>query len=240
MNALQVNNNPLKIKKKPKENTPSLLPIVKKNYLQLLLPFINEICGILNYSKIIPSWFYDRYSKTFWKKIISNLIDGLAIVGIVWYSAEHSNNSKTPLPSILIGLGVIILAYIIPNLFLYDFISNIKYKKLALFAGLSFIGFLVFIEIIWTKIIQSYTYKFKDLDKEKVEKITYNLLAFFIIIIITILFSTVLYNADLKLRDIIIILAIASTIITILIYYIKKNIVKKLKEIETEKNIAKV
>ena len=240
MNAIQENNNPLQIKKIETTKKSIIMPIIKKNYLQLLLPFINEICGILNYSKIIPSWFYDRYSKTFWKKIISNLIDALSIVGIVWYSAEHSNNSKTPLPSILIGIGVIILAYIIPNLFLYDFISNIKYKKLALLAGLSFIGFLVIIEIIWTKIIQSYTYKFKDLDKEKVEKITYNLLAFFIIIIVTILFSTIMYSANLKLRDIIIILSIALSIIIILIHYIKKNIVKKLKEIETEKNVAKV
>ena len=90
-------------------------------------------------------------------------------------------------------------------------------------------------DIIWTKIIQSYTYKFKDLDKEKVEKITYNLLAFFIIIITTILFATVLYNADLKLRDIIIILVITLSIIVILIYYIKQNIVKKLKEIKISK-----
>ena len=93
--------------------------------LKLLMPFSNEISNALTISEegvfkrlyvACPHRWDELTTKTF--------IDVLALVAICWNVADisHSNTVKKGL---LVGILLIMVAFIIPNLFMESFVNNI-------------------------------------------------------------------------------------------------------------------
>ena len=93
--------------------------------LKFIMPFSNEISNALTISEedvfkrlyvACPHSWNELTSKTF--------IDVLALIAICWNVADtsHSSNVKK---GILVGVLLIIIAFIIPNLFMEPFVNKI-------------------------------------------------------------------------------------------------------------------
>jgi hypothetical protein len=155
------------------------------NILSYILPFINEIANVLTYSNIklfenLYRHCIDKYLiphnivKTISKKKLCNdwdtisklLIDVLALLGIIINIAKNAIQFGY-LTSIINGFIVVLISFVLPNLYLYSFIkfiiryyklkSKYSYVSIGLFIILltigAMIGFEKLIQISTSKII---------------------------------------------------------------------------------------
>ena len=93
--------------------------------LKFLMPFSNEISNALTISgEGIFKRLYVACPHSWDELTIKTFIDVLALIAICWNVADtsHSNNVKK---GILVGALLIIVAFIIPNLFMEPFVNNI-------------------------------------------------------------------------------------------------------------------
>jgi len=158
--------------------------MTKIHFLDILiifLPFTNEIANVLTASKIplfenLYKQCIDPYilDNKLLKKISENkickgknilyrlLIDLIALSGILLLVAKNAINYNYT-TAILSGLNIILLSFIIPNLFLHKCIHfitiflNIKSKYINLLVGFICIGILLILSVIFDKIIEETT-----------------------------------------------------------------------------------
>jgi len=158
--------------------------MTKIHFLDILiifLPFTNEIANVLTASKIplfenlykqcIDPYILDNklLKKISEKKICKGknilyrlLIDLIALSGILLLVAKNAINYNYT-TAILSGLNIILLSFIIPNLFLHKCIHfittifNIQNKYMTLFVGLICVAILVIISVVLDDIIKKYT-----------------------------------------------------------------------------------
>lgn len=159
------------------------------NILSFILPFSNEIANVLTSSKLkvfknlykncIDPLLIDSYQLKYIdnKKLckIKNtlskmLIDIIALFGIILNIAKNSIEYGY-LAGILSGLIIVLLSFIIPNLFIHKIIHFFtNYFKsenpyLIICIGFIIIGILLGLSIFFEKIIIKYT-EYKNIDKE--------------------------------------------------------------------------
>ena len=93
--------------------------------LKFIMPFSNEISNALTISEEgIFKRLYVVCPHSWDELTIKTFIDILALIAICWNVADtsHSNNVKK---GILVGALLIIVAFIIPNLFMESFVNKI-------------------------------------------------------------------------------------------------------------------
>ena len=93
--------------------------------LKFIMPFSNEISNALTISEEgIFKRFYVVCPHSWNELTLKTIIDVLALTAICWNVADisHHNNVKKGL---LVGVLLIIVAFIIPNLFMESFVNKI-------------------------------------------------------------------------------------------------------------------
>lgn len=151
--------------------------------LSIILPFSNEIANILTasnipffkdlYKQCIEPYLLDSYLlKTYpaiQDKVCSNhhiwskaIIDLLALFGIVLYIGKNSIQYGY-LTGVISGMIIVILSFVIPNLFLHKITDGImhkfNFKSPYIFISIGFmvIGVLMMVSSILENLTQTYT-----------------------------------------------------------------------------------
>jgi hypothetical protein len=123
----------------------------------ILLPFANEIANVLTSSKIKlrgNEYFRNLYQdipKTKIQKFSHILIDFIALSGII-LSAVKAAEKHGKRAGIIKGVGVLIIAYIIPNLTIHTFMNKLCYRcspSQKIFIGLLLVAGLTLFEYIF-------------------------------------------------------------------------------------------
>ena len=108
-------------------------PLIK-NY-SIIMPYINEISNLLTITLFKPYFNFELYphsTNTVMQIIKKNIIDLLALSGIVTNSVKETDN-ENPQDGILMGILYIIFSFVVPNLFMRPLlnIANKIFKKRA-------------------------------------------------------------------------------------------------------------
>lgn len=157
-----------------------------KHYLQLLLPFTNEIFNSLNGAGILPKWLYNLDSTNLGERVIVYAINSLALSGIVWNVAYMSGKFKSELVGLLQGVGLVFMTYLIPNLCLRPLEEIFKSKLARLLASSIIIGLLLFLETVWSTLTEQFATRKNRTHQEmrKVSLIFVSVLTFSILIVV--------------------------------------------------------
>lgn len=94
-----------------------------------ILPFTNEIANVLTVSDI-PGFnhFYLECPSNFKEQIIKTIIDLISLIGIIWSVCLITEN-KGLTSGLVNGIMIIILAFVIPNLFMRRLVESICGNK---------------------------------------------------------------------------------------------------------------
>lgn len=126
------------------------------NYFNLLAPFANEISNILTLSNVIN--LYPHHPKNnieIYKKAFFDLI---SLIGIVSNASHYGK--KGYIYGLLKGSILIIFTFLIPNLFMDDFLSFAKTNTQKLILGFVIVYILEFlIQFIYCKVTEMITPK---------------------------------------------------------------------------------
>jgi len=90
--------------------------------MRFLIPFINEICNVLTIAFPAITIYAHHPSNTF-ETLSKTLIDFIALFGIIWNAVYTSHKYNNQLYGIIKGCVIILVAFIIPNLYMDNFIT---------------------------------------------------------------------------------------------------------------------
>lgn len=182
-----------KKKKKLQEipNIPKEIQYPTRHFLQLLLPFVNEICNVLNASGITPYWLYNTDSNQFWIKSIVYIVNCISGIGIVWNSSYMAGKHQSELSGLLVGTSLLILAYVIPNLFLRKLLRRLSHRSTKLLTGFFIITMLFTFESLWATYVEKTTPDYQDMGVRRKHAILFTLIL--ILILLTILLAVASY-----------------------------------------------
>jgi hypothetical protein len=152
------------------------------DFLAFILPFTNEFANVLTssgyksfehlYRPCIDRFLIDEQELKYIKehKICKNknviyklLIDFIALIGII-LNISRSTLENGYTAGVLSGINIVMLSFIIPNLYLHKLISyfNFKTKLMKLLIGIGIIGILLsltlLIDIIIEQVIIQYLF----------------------------------------------------------------------------------
>lgn len=121
-------------------------------YIIILSPILREIFNILTLSKIkvkgyeIFKYLYNHHPFNFLSKLITSMVDYIVLLCIsfsIIYTTRQTKNYKIP---VFKAVVVILISFILPNLFIYDF-YHMKLANLDSFTRL-IIGIFIIITIL--------------------------------------------------------------------------------------------
>jgi len=131
-----------------------------------ILPFMNEIANALTISHTLKDTPFERLYKpcgeNITKKIESSIIDSIALFGICWNVAYMGSKHGTKM-GLIYGCIVLLLSFIIPNLFMERVINSLPYSqnnKVKLFGSFIFICVLLLTEILACNHLKDMKWKF--------------------------------------------------------------------------------
>lgn len=144
-------------------------------YILYILPFFNEIANILtlSFSQIN---IYKHHPETFTEELSKISIDFIALIGIIWNTVYITHKYNNKIYGITKGLVILLISFIIPNLFLKYIIDkiNINFNLgttlqdsiIKFIIGIIIILLLVFIEHKLYNFIINYLKKNKYLENK--------------------------------------------------------------------------
>ena len=143
-------------------------------FLMFILPFANDIANALTISRVGP---FKRLYKPCGgddDSLRANFIDIIALFGIVWNTSYMSSKHGTKAGCIY-GIIILLLSFIIPNLFMERFINYFCRREIELIednkgakcsVAVKFIVCIIFIlplliiEIIFSNYLKEYKWKY--------------------------------------------------------------------------------
>ena len=144
-----------------------MLPKLHKN-LMFILPFANEIANALTISDLDEfSRLYKPCDKSLTLQVESNIIDAIALFGIIWNVSYMGSKHGTKM-GVIYGIIILLLSFIIPNTFMELVINNLPHsdnKYVKLFGSLSFIIVLLLIEVWVSKRLKGRVWKYARYSK---------------------------------------------------------------------------
>lgn len=138
----------------------------KEDLMRFLIPFINEICNVLTIAFPVISIYAHHPSNTF-ETLSKTAIDFIALFGIIWNAVYTSHKYNNQLYGIIKGCVIVLVAFIIPNLFTIDFINyatkliGTDTAWIKLITGIIFIFILLILEIFLYDFIIKTIIKYK-------------------------------------------------------------------------------
>ena len=142
-------------------------------YIRYILPFLNEIANILTLSFSNIN-IYKHHLETFSQELSKISIDFIALTGIIWNTVYITHKHNNKIYGITKGLVILLVSFIIPNLFLkyiidkininFNLGSTLQDSIIKFIIGIIIILFLVFIEHKLYNFIINYLKKNKYLE----------------------------------------------------------------------------
>ena len=129
---------------------------IAEKTIGIILPFSNEIANVLTSSgMIIFKGLYMDHPITTTQKLSKVLIDFVALAGII-FNAVSAAELHGKFAGLIKGVGVLLIAFIIPNLTIHDLLDKFCFlcspiQKIGL--GLLFIGMLSGFEFLFDRFI---------------------------------------------------------------------------------------
>jgi len=166
-----------------------LIEYPKKHFLQLILPFTNEIMLLFTETGLLPRWIYNPTSTIYWQIIIRYLINCIALIGMTWNISYIATKSDSQLTGVIISIGFISITYFIPQLLFKKIINTTNNNKVIFILGSITLIILIILESIWSYCGLKFARKYKNPYIRK--QVTINiiiLLCFIIFIFIFLLF----------------------------------------------------
>ena len=148
-----------------KQLNKQLIEYPSKHLLQLLLPFSNQIFDFLVSTKLLPETFYNIGSIGFYEILSISFVNTISIIGIIWNVAYVTDKYSSPLIGLGMGIGLILIAYLIPKLFLKRVLSRFHTNTNKIFCGFFILIILFYMESTWAYNIEKYFTDYKDKKK---------------------------------------------------------------------------
>jgi len=124
-------------------------------YLRYILPFSNEIANVLTLSFTNIN-IYKHCPETLVEELSKMTIDFIALIGIIWNAVYITYKYNNKIYGITKGFVILLVSFIIPNLFLkyiidkininFNLGSTLQDSIIKFIIGIIIILFLVFIE----------------------------------------------------------------------------------------------
>jgi hypothetical protein len=163
------------IPKQPENDEESLTHVLKhqfitypkRNLLQFILPFTNEIMNVLSHSNVVPEWMYNIDSPVFSDKLFVYIINCIALVGVVWNVAYVTNRQRQELMGLGAGIGFILITYLIPNLVMYNILKKMDTYTSRLVVGLGTVLVLFYLGTSWLFYMERFSSKYRSSEERR-------------------------------------------------------------------------
>lgn len=134
-----------------------------------IMPYFNEIVNLLTISILKPrfgiSLFY-HFTTNFHQIIVNSIVTLFSISGILANSVRVANRYTSD-KGLLIGMMFTIFSFLIPNIFMYDFLKLFKNNFVKLIVGLIVIYIL---DVIIHLIVYLYRINVLEREGEKISR----------------------------------------------------------------------
>lgn len=134
-----------------------------------IMPYFNEIVNLLTITILKPTFgislFY-HFTTNFHQIIVNSIVTLLSISGILANSVRIANR-YTSEKGLLVGMMFTIFSFVIPNIFMYDFLKLFKNNFVKLIIGLIVIYIL---DVIIHLIVYLYRINILEREEKKIQE----------------------------------------------------------------------